>query len=132
MAPQLAGAYSSEKKNQFTASQIAATNVEQREIKKAYLEYWNSTASETGTGRPIDAIISPLAPFPAARPKLYAYYGYTTWVNLLDYTSVVVPITTVDKALDPKDADYKPLNPEDKVCAESCKCCSKYIRIRNK
>jgi amidase len=122
MAPQLAGMYSSEKKNQFTGAQIAANNVEQREIKKAYLEYWNSTASETSTGRPIDAIISPLAPFPAARPKLYAYYGYTTWVNLLDYTSVVVPITNVDKALDPKDSDYKPLNEEDRVCFESCKC----------
>jgi amidase len=121
MAPHLAGAYSSEKTKQFTGSEIAKTNVEQREIKKEYMEYWNSTASKTSTGRPIDAIISPLAPFPAARPKLYAYYGYTTWVNLLDYTSVVVPITNVDKSLDPKDTDYKSLNKEDQVCYESCK-----------
>jgi hypothetical protein len=39
------------------------------------MEYWNETASHTGTGRPVDAIISPLAPFAAARPDMYDYIG---------------------------------------------------------
>jgi amidase len=106
---------------QYTASQIAANNVAQRELKKEYLDYWNSTASKTSTGKPVDGVISPAAPFAAARPGMYAYYGYTTWVNLLDYTSVVIPVTEVKAELDPVDANYKPLNAEDKICYKSCK-----------
>jgi amidase len=120
MAPQLAGAFG-EPREQFTGSMIAANNVRQRELKKNYMDYWNSTASQTTSGRPVDAIISPIAPFPAARPKMYGYYGYSIWVNLLDYTSVVVPITNVDKSIDVIDKGYQPKNAEDKACYESCK-----------
>jgi len=60
---------------QFTASEIAAVNVAKREYQREYLEYWNSTASLTGTGRPVEAVIGPVAPFPAARPEKYSYYG---------------------------------------------------------
>ena len=31
---------------------------------KEYLDHWQSTKSTTSTGRPVDAIISPVAPFP--------------------------------------------------------------------
>jgi len=63
------------KKEQYTASQISAINVLKRQYQKEYMEYWNGTASHTGTGRPVDAIISPLAPFAAARPDMYDYIG---------------------------------------------------------
>ncbi|TID20558.1 putative glutamyl-tRNA(Gln) amidotransferase subunit A [Venturia nashicola] len=118
IAPQMTPLFTSTTP-QFTASQIAENNVAQREIKKQYLDYWNSTEAVTGTGRPVDAVICPTAPFPAARPNCYAYYGYTTWVNLLDYSSVVFPVTSVDKELDKVDEGYKPLNDEDKICYES-------------
>ena len=36
-----------------------------RTIREEYLALWNATKSETGTGRPIDAIITPVAPFAA-------------------------------------------------------------------
>lgn len=62
-------------KPQYTASQIAAVNVAKRAYQKEYMDYWNSTASLTGTGRPVDAVIAPLAPFAAARPDMYNYYG---------------------------------------------------------
>jgi amidase len=84
------------------------------------MDYWNSTASMTSTGKPVDAVIGPLAPWPAARPNQYAYYGYSVWVNLLDYTSVVVPITNVDKNIDKVDASYTPRSDVDKACHESC------------
>ena len=60
---------------EYTASEIAAINVAKREYQKEYMEYWNSTSSLTGTGRPVDAILAPLAPFAAARPDMYDYYG---------------------------------------------------------
>lgn len=99
---------------QYNATQIMGTMIEKREACKEYMEYWNSTASETGTGRPVDAIISPLAPFTAARPNRYSYYGYSVYVNVLDYTSVVVPVTKADKNIDKEVSDFKPLNEDDK------------------
>jgi amidase len=119
-AEQLAGAFGKEPQEQFTGTRISANNVRQRELKKQYMDYWNSTASMTSTGKPVDAVIGPLAPWPAARPNQYAYYGYSVWVNLLDYTSVVVPITNVDKNVDKVDASYRPRSDVDKACHESC------------
>ncbi|KAF2194009.1 amidase [Zopfia rhizophila CBS 207.26] len=102
-----------------SASDIAATNVRLRELKKEYMEYWNSTAEVTSTGRPVDAVVSPLAPFPAARPGMYTYYGYSGFVNVLDYTSVVVPVTNVDKGVDKVDVGYAPIDDVDKRVYES-------------
>jgi amidase len=113
---------------EFTASEIAATNVELRGLKKEYLDYWNGTTEKTSTGRPVDAVISPLAPFPAARPGKFTYYGYSTWVNVLDYTAVTVPVTNVDKSVDVRDEEYTPLNDTDKQIQDDCK----YLRLRLK
>jgi len=33
-------------------------------LRKEYLDYWHSTKALTSTGHPVDAIISPVAPFP--------------------------------------------------------------------
>jgi amidase len=74
MASQVSGVYGTQKP-QYNASEIALVNVQKREYQKEYMEYWNSTSSLTGTGRPVDAVISPLAPFAAARPNMYDYYG---------------------------------------------------------
>jgi amidase len=49
----------------MTGFDIAEVNRKKREFQKEYMEYWNSTAELTGTGRPVDAIITPLAPMPA-------------------------------------------------------------------
>lgn len=108
---------------QANASDIMVANIAKREAQKAYMEYWNSTAEMTDTGRPVDAIISPLAPFPAARPGKYTYYGYSVWVNTLDYTSVVVPITNVDKNVDKKPTDFKAVSEVDETTMANCKSC---------
>ncbi|KAF2009501.1 amidase [Aaosphaeria arxii CBS 175.79] len=106
-------------KHHFSASEIAATNVEIRQLRKQYLEYWNDTVKQTSTGRPVDAVIAPVAPFPAARPGLYNYYGYSAFVNVLDYTAVAFPVTNVDKAVDKVEEGYKPISDSDKGTYES-------------
>lgn len=106
---------------EFSATEIAETNVAMRGLKKGYMEYWNSTVKDTTTGRPVDAVISPLAPWPAARKTRYKYYGYSTWVNALDYTSVVFPVTNVDKSIDVKSSDFKPISDQDQEVQDDCK-----------
>lgn len=105
---------------QYDATQIAEVMVQKRDACKEYMEYWNATVGETGTDRPVDAVISPVAPFAAARPAGNTYYGYTTWVNLLDYTSVVVPVTTVDKNIDTADPAFQPLSDTDQKTHDLC------------
>ncbi|KAJ9640388.1 hypothetical protein H2201_002564 [Coniosporium apollinis] len=119
VSKQIGGAFGDKPFEQAKASDIAAVNVAKRELQKEYMEYWNSTKDLTSTGRPVDAIISPVAPFPAARREKYNYYGYTVWVNLLDYTSVVVPVTLADKNVDKVDTDYQPMNDIDKATQEN-------------
>ena len=100
---------------QYSAAEISANNVALREWRKQYMDYWNSTTELTGTGRPVDGVITAVAPFAAAPPLGYTYYAYTTFVNALDYTSVVIPVTMVDKSLDVVDHSYQPLNDIDKT-----------------
>jgi hypothetical protein len=47
--------------------------------------------------------------------------GYTPWVNTLDYTAAVFPVTKVDPAIDLVEVDYTPLNDLDKAIHEECK-----------
>ena len=42
-------------------------------LRKEYLDHWLSTRVSTSTGRPVDAIISPVAPFP---PPPHGQYKY--------------------------------------------------------
>ncbi|KAH0385005.1 amidase, partial [Aureobasidium melanogenum] len=102
-----------EQSSQANATDIMHNQVNKRDAEKEYMEYWNSTSELTGTGRPVDAIISPLAPFTAARPNKYTSYSYSVWVNVLDYSSAIVPVTKVDKNVDKAYTDYKPVSETD-------------------
>lgn len=114
LSAQIQMSYGTGPREEMKASEIAAGNVEKRQFQKRYLDYWNSTAEISGTGRPVDGIIAPLAPYPAARPLKYLYYGFSVWVNALDYPSVVVPVTQADQVKDVYPKDYSPMNDQDK------------------
>lgn len=45
----------------ISAYQLWQIQKRKRDIRQEYLEYWNETVAVTGTGRPVDAIISPCA-----------------------------------------------------------------------
>ncbi|KAL8650323.1 MAG: hypothetical protein Q9226_005196 [Calogaya cf. arnoldii] len=115
-APQIASTYGAD----FAADPpkdatfIAANNVAKREYQMEYMDYWNSTAEVTGTGKPVDIVIAPVAPFAAPRPNSFLWYGYSSIVNVLDYTSCTLPVTTVDKSIDVLDPSFKPVDDFDK------------------
>lgn len=83
-----------------------------------YLEQWRKL--EEQLGRELDAIVAPITPTAAIRHDRFKYYGYASAINLLDFTSVVVPVTFADKALDPKKEDYQPLNKLDAEVQAEC------------
>ena len=98
--PQAAQIIVSKDGTELTASGVFALNVAKREYQKLYMDYWNSTAALTGTGRPVDGFFCPLAPHAAVIPTQYEYVTYTGFVNLLDYTSLAVPVTFADTKID--------------------------------
>ncbi|KAI4263220.1 MAG: hypothetical protein L6R42_001631 [Xanthoria sp. 1 TBL-2021] len=116
MAPQIESTYGAEFNDDppKDATFIAANNIARREYQKEYMEYWNSTAELTGTGQPVDIVIAPVAPFAAARPNSFSWYGYSGIVNALDYTACTLPVTTVDKSIDVMDPSFNPLSDLDK------------------
>lgn len=67
------------------ASQIMKKNIEIREYRKAYLDYWNSTAGITETGRPVDAIILPLFPGPPPAPGKIRHFGMYSLLKHLHF-----------------------------------------------
>jgi amidase len=83
-----------------------------------YLEQFR--LAEEKLGKEIDAIIAPITPTAAIRHNQFKYYGYASAINLLDFTSVVVPVTFANKSIDKKQEGYKPLNDLDKIVQEEC------------
>ncbi len=84
-----------------------------------YLEQWR--AREAELGKEIDAFIAPITPTAAIRHNQFKYYGYASAINLLDWTSVVVPVTFADKDKDKKQTDFKPLSEIDGIVQAECK-----------
>jgi amidase len=83
-----------------------------------YLEQWRLREEELG--KEIDAFIEPITPTATIRHNEFKYYGYASAINLLDWTSVVVPVTYADKDLDNKKTDYKPLSELDGTVQTEC------------
>lgn len=118
MAPCVKINYGEKAWEEFTASQIAANNIAKREYQKKYMDYWNGTAALTSSGRPVDVVISAVAPFAGSLPNRFKYYDYTVWVNGIDYSSIAVPVTTVDKSRDLYPASYRSISEDDKQIFE--------------
>lgn len=64
----------------LSAYQMWQLSKERRELRKSLLDRWEATAFQTGTGRPIDALICPVAPY-AAVP--HGQTRYLSKVSLL-------------------------------------------------
>lgn len=73
------------KRRKYIANQLAA---------------WEATSSLTGTGRPVDALISPPAPYVSFKHGEKQDIYYTGIGNLNDWPSTVFPVTRVDPAVD--------------------------------
>jgi amidase len=76
--------------------------------------------AETKLGKELDAIIAPITPTAAIRHDQFKYYGYATAINILDFTSVVVPVTFVDKKIDEPNYQFKPLTEIDRTVQAEC------------
>ncbi|OBS23112.1 hypothetical protein FPOA_03671 [Fusarium poae] len=103
---------------EISAAESQQLNVKARSFRESFRNAWDDTALHTTTGRPVDALICPSAPAVGYPHDFNVYWGYTSLFNLLDYPSVILPVSgfKVNAQDDPVNSDYKPLetNPYDK------------------
>ncbi|KZP01876.1 general amidase [Calocera viscosa TUFC12733] len=86
-----------------------------RDLRKQYLDGWMATKEKTGTGRPIDGLVTPVAPYAAPPLGKYTYSYYTSFCNTLDYPASTFPVTFVDPALDAPQPPHTFRYPEDEI-----------------
>jgi len=108
-----------------------------RDLRQEYLNYWEETVKETGTGRPVDAIISPVAAYTAPPHGMNKSASscriliimltsgcrsadYTMIWNALDYPALSLPVSRVDATLDMKKPAHTFYNNIDKANYELC------------
>ncbi|KAJ7129286.1 general amidase [Mycena epipterygia] len=83
-----------------SAHELWQLHTEKRELRKSHLDHWRATGSQTGTGRPVDAIISPCKAYTAVPHGLNTDAFYPKLWNALDYACSVFPVTFVDPEVD--------------------------------
>lgn len=73
------------------------------DYQRNYMRKW----TETG----VDAVIMPIQQWVAMKPKTWVksdmYVGYTSLMNLLNWTSLAIPVTTVSEEVDQPDEKWK-------------------------
>ncbi|KAH9949475.1 general amidase [Amylocystis lapponica] len=99
----------------LSAYELWQLHHEKRALRKSYLDHWEATAARTGTGRPVDAIISPVAPYTACPHGCNSDAFYTTLCNALDYTCATFPVTSANRDVDVVQPPHEFRNHEDEA-----------------
>ncbi|CCO33052.1 Acetamidase [Rhizoctonia solani AG-1 IB] len=79
------------KQDKLTLSQSWEANVQRDQFRARMLKHWNNTALQSKSGRPVDAILCPVAPTLAPPHGTTRWIGYTSYWNLLDLPAVAFP-----------------------------------------
>ncbi|KAL4947815.1 Acetamidase [Aspergillus filifer] len=90
-----------------TMTELWATQLEKWNYQNEYLSKIREFEADVLGGKELDAIIAPITPTAAVLHDQFRYYGYASVINLLDFTSVVVPVGFADKGVDKRVDGFK-------------------------
>ncbi|KAE8454203.1 hypothetical protein EG329_005128 [Mollisiaceae sp. DMI_Dod_QoI] len=90
-----------------TQEQTWELNTKRLGICKQTLDAWQEAK--------IDVVLCPTGPHTAVLPGEWSNDMYTVAWNAVDYPAVIIPFTKADPALDPKDANFVPMNEIDVI-----------------
>ena len=104
--------------NLFDVTEHTKLASQKLEYEKRFLKWWK----EEG----VDALIMPVMPWVNYPPKVWVkskqWLGYTAIWNFLNFTSLAIPVTKVDPAIDVSHADpVEPRNESDEFNLRQCK-----------
>ncbi|KAK7943544.1 uncharacterized protein PG986_012657 [Apiospora aurea] len=86
-----------------------------KKYQEDYADYWEFTKALTGTGRPVDGIIAPVAATAAVHHNSAYAFSYAIVYNVLDYSILTVPVIFADKNIDVADPHDAPRSPIDEM-----------------
>ena len=75
----------------FSIAETFKLNVAREAFRARVAAHWHATRSRTTTGRPVDAILSPVAATLAPPHDTTRWWGYTSYWNLMDFSAAVFP-----------------------------------------
>ncbi|EPQ60789.1 amidase [Gloeophyllum trabeum ATCC 11539] len=99
----------------LSAYKLWQLHKQKRRLRKEHLDRWESTSSRTGTGRPIDALLCPVAPYVAVPHGQTRSAVYTMIWNALDYPALAIPVTKVDPSVDTVQSRERFFSPDDET-----------------
>ena len=67
-------------------------NAEREQFRARAHAHWNASANLSASGRPVDVILTPIAPTLAPPHDSVRWWGYSSYWNLLDYPAAVFPL----------------------------------------
>lgn len=76
----------------YTIAEMFKLNAEREKFRARAHAHWNETANRTKSGRPVDVILTPIAPTLAAPHDSVRWWGYSSYWNLVDYPAAVFPL----------------------------------------
>jgi amidase len=76
----------------YTVPETWVLNGERETFRTRLVAHWMATSLRTREGRPVDAVLSPVAPTLAPPHDSTRWWGYTSYWNLADYPGVVFPM----------------------------------------
>ncbi|CAG7853805.1 Acetamidase [Serendipita indica DSM 11827] len=76
----------------YTIAEMFKLNVEREKFRARAHAHWNASAKQTTSGRPVDVILTPIAPTLAAPHDSVRWWGYSSYWNLVDYPAAVFPL----------------------------------------
>lgn len=76
----------------FSIAETFKLNREREIFREKIANYWNESQRLTKTGRPVDAILSPVAATLAPPHDTTRWWGYTSYWNLMDFSAAVFPV----------------------------------------
>lgn len=76
----------------FEVADVFKINLEREAFRAKIAAHWNATRARTGTGRSVDAVLSPVAPTLAPPHDTTRWWGYTSYWNLMDFPAAVFPL----------------------------------------
>lgn len=88
-----------------SSEQNWAWNYKKQQLQKEMLDKWTAAG--------VDIVLCPAGPHTAMGPGQWSNDSYTVVWNTMDYPAIVIPISNVDPAKDPKDSLEMPISPTD-------------------
>ncbi|PVF96059.1 amidase [Serendipita vermifera] len=82
----------------YTMAEMFKLNADREQFRARAHAHWNATAVRTQCGRPVDAILTPVAPTLAPPHDTVRWWGYSSYWNLLDYPGAVFPVGKLNAA----------------------------------